>query len=31
MMTAALINGSLYVGLLGALAMAWGWLQRSGS
>ena len=31
MMTAALINGSLYVCLVGILAMAWGWLQRSDS
>jgi hypothetical protein len=31
MMTALLFNGSLYVGLLGVLAMAWGCLQRSGS
>lgn len=32
MMTAAfLMNGSLYVCLLGVLAMAWGWLQRSDS
>ena len=32
MMTAAFImNGVLYVSLLGVLAMAWGWLQRSGS
>ena len=32
MMTAAfLMNGALYVCLIGILAMAWGWLQRSGS
>lgn len=31
MTTAFLMNGVLYVGLLGVLAMAWGWLQRSGS
>jgi hypothetical protein len=31
MLTAALINGSLYVCLIGVLAMAWGWLQRSNS
>jgi len=31
MMTAALYNGSLYICLVGALAMAWGWLQRSKS
>ena len=28
MMTALLINGSLYVCLVGVLAMAWGWSQR---
>ena len=31
MMTAALINGSRYSGLVGVLAMAWGWLQRGHS
>jgi hypothetical protein len=32
MMTAAFVmNGALYVSLLGFLAIAWGWLQRSGS
>jgi hypothetical protein len=31
MMTAVLFNGPLYVCLLGVLAMAWGWLQRSDS
>jgi hypothetical protein len=31
MTTAFLMNGVLYVGLLAVLAMAWGWLQRSGS
>jgi len=29
--TAFLMNGALYVALIGFLAMAWGWLQRSGS
>jgi hypothetical protein len=28
---AMLFNGVLYTCLLGVLAMAWGWLQRSGS
>jgi len=32
MMTAAFVmNGALYGSLLGVLAMAWGWLQRSDS
>lgn len=31
MTTAFVMNGALYVCLLGVLAMAWGWLQRSGS
>jgi len=31
MMTAALFNGSLYVCLVGVLALAWGWMQRSDS
>jgi hypothetical protein len=31
MRTAILINGALYVSLVGALAMAWGWLQREDS
>ncbi len=31
MMTAALINGSLYLCLVAFLAMAWRWLQRSDS
>lgn len=31
MMAAALINSSLYFCLVGVLAMAWGWLQRSDS
>jgi hypothetical protein len=31
MESAMLFNGVLYACLLGVLAMAWGWLQRSGS
>ena len=31
MTTGILFNGVLYVSLLGVLAIAWGWLQRSGS
>ena len=31
MRTAMLFNGVLYACLVGALAMAWGWLQRSNS
>ena len=31
MLTAALINGPLYICLVGGLAMAWGWLQRGNS
>ena len=32
MMTAAfLMNGAQYVCLIGVLAIAWGWLQRSDS
>jgi len=29
MRTAMLINGVMYVSLIGVLAMAWGWLHRS--
>ena len=31
MITAMLINGVMYVSLIGVLAMAWGWLHRSDS
>ena len=31
MRTAMLINGALYVSLVGVLAMAWGWLHRNDS
>ena len=31
MRTAMLINGAMYVSLIGVLAMAWGWLQRGDS
>ena len=31
MRTAMLINGAMYVSLIGVLAMAWGWFQSGDS